>query len=368
MIVKIDFFDYFGRGITRINNKVCFVKGAQKGEVVEIKIVEEKKNYCMAEVIKYIEKSNNRIQSPCPYYQDCGGCHLGEMTYKATLELKEKSILEELEKNAMIDFKYLGIIGGTPYHYRNKITLHSDGENLGLYKEKSHILVPIERCLLVDDRLNQIIKTLPKQKDIMLRVSNENDDILIGETNRTIISSIGSKQYRISPQSFFQVNGEVTKKLYDYIYEIVEKNKPENVLDLYCGIGTISIYISDLVKKVLGIEIVRDAITDANYNKKINQASNTTFLCGDVSKYIKTIKDKYDLIIVDPPRAGIHKKALEEMMRINAPTIIYISCNKRTLIRDLKLLEKEYKLKSIKLFDMFPNTYHIESVCILKRK
>lgn len=368
MVVKIDFFDHYGRGVARIDGKICFVKGAQKGEVVAIRIVEEKKHYLIAEVISYIEKSPTRILPQCPYYYQCGGCHLGEMTYEDTLKFKEESVLEELKRNHIDHFSYLGIVAGTINHYRNKITLHSDGNNLGFYKEGSHDLVVIDTCLLVDDRINKIIPLLPKNKEIMIRVSNENDEMLIGDCKKMIISSIGTKRYRISPKSFFQVNSEVTKKLYDYIYEIVERIKPSNVLDLYCGIGTIGIYIHELVEKVLGIEIVSDAILDANYNKELNHASNVSFLCGDVSNYIKTLAGQYDLIIVDPPRSGLSKKTLEEILRIDAQTIIYISCNKLTLIRDLKLLKEQYNMDSICLFDMFPNTYHVECVCVMNRQ
>ena len=367
MVVKIDFFDYFGRGVTRIENKVCFVIGAQKGEVVEIKIIEEKKNYSIAEVVRYIEKSKDRIEARCPYYKSCGGCDLGEMSYEASLKLKENAVLEELAKNDITDFQYLGIEKGTPYHYRNKITLHSDGKNLGFYKEESHELVPIEKCLLVDERINEIIPTLPVEKDVMIRVSNQNDDMLIGDTKKTIVSFIGTKKYRISSRSFFQVNEEVTKKLYDYVYETVLRLGAKNVLDLYCGIGTIGIYIHDIVESVLGIEIVEEAIRDAHYNKELNHASNVSFLCGNVSDYIKKLQNQYDFIIVDPPRGGIQKKALDEMIRIYPQKIIYISCNKRTLIRDLKRMESAYKMDSIKLFDMFPNTYHVECVCVLNK-
>lgn len=368
MVVKIDFFDHYGRGVVRIDQKVCFVKGAQKGEVVEIRIIEEKKHYLVAEVVSYLKKSSSRVLPRCPYYFQCGGCHLGEMTYEASLKLKEESVLEELKRNHISHFSYLGIVAGACYHYRNKITLHSDGKNLGFYKEGSHEVVAIDACLLVDERINEVIAHLPKENEIMIRVSNETNDMLIGNNNKTIISSIGSKRYRISSNSFFQVNGEVTKKLYDYIYEIVKKIKPKSVLDLYCGIGTIGIYIHELVEKVLGIEIVLDAISDANYNKELNHANNVSFLCGNVSKYIKTLTGKYDLVIIDPPRGGLAKKALEELLRIKAQTIIYISCNKLTFIRDLKLLEELYKVDSIRLFDMFPNTYHVECVCVLKMR
>ncbi len=114
--------------------------------------------------------------------------------------------------------------------------------------------------------------------------------------------------------------------------------------------------------------MIEAAVEDAYFNKKLNQTENISFLCGDVSKYIEQLKNKYDLIIVDPPRGGLKKKVIKEIQRMNSKTIIYISCNRMTLVRDLKLLEIQYKMESIKLFDMFPNTYHVECVCVLNRR
>ena len=231
MIVKINALDDNRRGITRINNKVCFVKGVQMGEIVEINIVEEHKNYDIAEVVEYKKTSKERITPKCPYYKECGGCDLGDMTYESSLKWKEENIKEKLARNHFTSFKYLGITASSPYYYRNKITLHSNKKELGFYKRESHELIKIDHCMLVDKRINKIIKTLKKTDDVMIRVSNISDDMLIGNEKKTIISSIGSKKYRISPKSFFQVNSEITKKLYDYIYEIVKEKKAQNVLD-----------------------------------------------------------------------------------------------------------------------------------------
>lgn len=368
MVVKINSFDFFGRGVTRVENKVCFVKGAQEGETVEIEIIEDHSSYLIARVTKYLETSPNRILPICPYYEKCGGCHLAEMTYGATLRMKEKNVLEQLKRNGFSSFSYFGIVDGTPYHYRNKLTLHSDGKRLGLYQEGTHQVVSIDRCLLVDDRINRIIPTLPREKEVMIRVSNENDDMLIGKSKDTIISSIGSYQYRISSSSFFQVNHEMCEKLYDYIYDTVKEIGVKKPLDLYCGVGTIGIYIHDLVTEVLGIEVLKEAVIDAKFNQELNQASNVSFLCGDVSSYISKLEQQYDFVIVDPPRGGLSKKVILELFRISPTTILYVSCNPATLIRDLKRLEVEYSLSSIKLFDMFPNTYHVECVCVLNRR
>ena len=182
-----------------------------------------------------------------------------------------------------------------------------------------------------------------------------------------IISIIGNKKYKISKDSFFQVNPSITEKIYNEIRNNIKKLNSNNVLDLYCGTGTIGIYIADLVDKVIGIEVVSDAIEDARYNKKINNIDNIIFKLGKVEDKIKEIDINIDAIIVDPPRIGLHKKVIEVINKIKPKNIIYISCNPNTLVRDLKLLENAYNIEHIKPYDMFPNTYHVECVCVLNR-
>lgn len=368
MVVKIESLDSFGRGITKIDGKVCFVKNALPNEVVEISILEDKKKYSIAKVNSYIKISEKRIQPLCPYYEECGGCHLGHLRYEDQLAWKEKCVLEQMKRKVHQNFTYLGIVEGDAYHYRNKIVFHSDGRQLGFYQEKSHQFVPIKSCLLANEKINQMIPKLPIEESLLVRISNCSDEMIIGKEEKPILSQIGKYQFSISSESFFQVNDAVTKKLYDYIYEIVKIKKPKQVLDLYCGIGTIGIYIHDLVERVVGVEIIKEAIQDANYNKKLNQVDNISFLCGDVGDYIDQFENEYDLVIVDPPRKGLKKNVLSQLKRIHAQSIIYVSCNKTTLMRDLNDLSSHYDVDSLKLFDMFPNTYHVECVCVLNRR
>ncbi len=367
MVVEIESFDYLGRGVARIDNKVTFVIDALPFEVVEIKIIEEKKKYNVAVVTKYLKKSKQRVKYPCPYYQSCGGCHLGSLSIKDQLAFKKQQVEEDL-KRAGFSYSDLNIVSSHPFYYRNKITLHSDGNHLGFYQEKTHELIPIKKCLLVNEQINQQLSLLPKNRDIMVRVNIKTGEILRSDQKGYLDCSIGKYTYQVSPFSFFQVNDEITKKLYDTIYETVKRKKLTRVLDLYCGIGTIGIYIHDLVKEVLGIEIVKEAVEDAKRNKEKNHVENIQFLCGDVSSYIDHLKTKFGLIIVDPPRKGLSSSVIEDLIRMNPDTILYISCNKNTLFRDLKKLAEYYDLENMQLFDMFPNTYHVEIFSVLKRK
>ena len=395
--MQIEKLDYYGRGIGRINNKITFVENALKDEIVDIKILKESKKYNEAIVKSYNTKSKSRVTPKCKYYNICGGCNISHLKEEEQEGFKDSKINELLNRNLNIEcldkIEYSKF-----YNYRNKIVLHIKEDKLGLYKNKSNELIEIDECLLVDDKINNVIKILKKiikkeknlkkatiklgniTNEVMLilegkikdysELLNKVDVLIINDKvvskKDYIISIIGNKKYKISKNSFFQVNQVITEKIYNEIRSNIEKINPKNVLDLYCGTGTIGIYIADLVKNVIGIEVIKDAVLDANFNKELNNINNISFILGKVEDKIKDIKDNIDLIIVDPPRSGLDKKVIPVINKLKAKNIIYVSCNPITLVRDLKLLKDNYNIEYIKPYDMFPNTYHVECVCVLK--
>ena len=173
-------------------------------------------------------------------------------------------------------------------------------------------------------------------------------------------------KFKISIDSFFQVNSYGVNVLYNEVLNNVKDNY-ETILDLYCGTGTIGLFLSKRAKQVYGVEINESAVKDANFNKELNNVNNIDFICTDVAN-IKNDYKNVDLIVIDPPRAGLSKKAIDNIKEINSNKIIYVSCDPITLARDLKDLCKVYNVKEITLVDMFPNTYHCESVTILERR
>ena len=395
--MQIEKLDYYGRGIGRINNKITFVENALKDEIVDIKILKESKKYNEAIVKSYNTKSKSRVTPKCKYYNICGGCNISHLKEEEQEGFKDSKINELLNRNLNIEcldkIEYSKF-----YNYRNKIVLHIKEDKLGLYKNKSNELIEIDECLLVDDKINRLIKELKKiiknekklakatiklgntTNEVMLilegkikdysELLNKVDVLIINDKvvskKDYILSIIGNKKYKISKNSFFQVNQVITEKIYNEIRSNIEKINPKNVLDLYCGTGTIGIYIADLVKNVIGIEVIKDAVLDANFNKELNNINNISFILGKVEDKIKDIKDNIDLIIVDPPRSGLDKKVIPVINKLKAKNIIYVSCNPITLVRDLKLLKDNYNIEYIKPYDMFPNTYHVECVCVLK--
>lgn len=390
--------DHYGRGITYINDKIVFVENALPTEIVDIKITKESKKFIEAKTIKIKKESKDRIKPICPYYDQCGGCNLMHMNYSTQLEFKLHKIEQIMNKYAGYEGPIEQIISTNHFlNYRNKITLKVKNGELGLLSSKSHHLIPIEECAICDQKINRIIFQL-KQCDLtqtsqiiiktgdietMVIVDNGNEkelkeklkDVTSLIKNKQciqgkdfILNKIGPKIFQISKESFFQVNQYTTKKLYDLVLEKANLTQKETILDLYCGTGTIGIYLSDYVQKCLGIEINSQAISDAIENKKRNHIKNFEFISADVSKIINQITENPDLIIVDPPRSGLDNTTINTLFKINAPKIIYVSCDPFTLARDLKKLKEQYTITSITPVDMFPNTHHVECVSVLNRR
>ncbi len=366
MQVKIERLDNFGRGIAYINNKICFIENALPNEIVEVEIVKEKKNFQEAKVLKYITTSSKRIKVDCKYYDKCGGCNLRHISYEEENNYKENKVQELLKHIGNINIKVNKIIYGKENNYRNKVTFHNTKKGLGYYEKNTKNIINIDNCLLLDDRINELIKEInTKEQEVIIRTSNDSKEVILND-NSTIITNIGNKKYYISKNSFFQVNKYVTNDLFDLIRKSINK-KYNTCLDLYCGTGTIGIYISDLVNKVIGIDYNKDNIINANKNLELNNINNIEFICDKVENKINEFSD-IDLVIVDPPRAGLDNKTKKYLEKINPERIIYVSCDPATLARDLKDLSESYKVIEVTPVNMFPRTYHCESVTVLERK
>lgn len=224
----------------------------------------------------------------------------------------------------------------------------------------------------------QIIKKFPNVKTIVKNINTKNTNVIMGEKNEKIYGDgyiedkLGEYTFKISPHSFYQVNPIQAEKLYSIGVEAANINKEDVVFDLYCGIGTISLFMAKYAKKVYGVEIVEQAIKDAKENAKINNIKNTEFIAGDtqliLDDLINNKKIIPNVVMVDPPRKGLDNRSVENILKIMPNRFVYISCNPATLVRDLAKLEEMYEIKSIQPVDMFPFTAHVECVCVLKLK
>jgi 23S rRNA (uracil1939-C5)-methyltransferase len=402
----IEKLDHQGRGIAFIDGKITFVENALPGEELEIQITNEKKKFKEAIVKKRITISNDRIEPKCPYYNECGGCNLLHLNYKNQLNYKENKIKDILKRYADIDYVEKIIPSEENFNYRNKVTLKVD-KKLGYFKRKSNDIVYINECKLVQKNINKIIKDLNEinefnnvyeviirnvnstdvaityylHKDSSFPLTNEyirkngykfnkiikNNTCKINQESK-IIGKLSNFNFVISPLAFFQVNTKQTEKLYNKVIEYLEPSKEDIIMDLYCGTGTIGMYASPYVKKVIGVEICKEAIEDAKTNLKINNINNMEFICGDTELVIKKFKDKFDSIIVDPPRSGLTNSVINDIFRLDPNKIVYLSCDPITLARDLKILKEKYNVEKITPVDMFPNTYHVETIVMLSKR
>lgn len=392
MQVHIDRMDHFGNGIGNINGKIIFVKGALTGETVDVTITKDKKSFMEGTINTIIYKSSKRVEPFCNYFGVCGGCSLCHLNYENTLEYKKDRVKNILSK---FDIPKINVIRNeNDLYYRNKIELKIVDGKLGFYEKNTHNLIEIKECKVTKKSINKSFEFVKNMKlenaNVTIR-ANYNDEVLIiidskekpvilnpedykivgivlndkciyGQDN--FMEKINNLFFTVSYNSFFQVNNYINLELFNLIKEnIVGKT----VLDLYSGVGTLSIVTSKVVDKVYSIEVIPNAVKNALINAKINKCDNINFILGKVEDKIGFINDKIDTIIVDSARAGLDKKTIEVINNICPQRIIYVSCDTQSLANNLVDLAN-YEIKKFYILDMFSYTYHIECFCILDRK
>lgn len=359
--------DHRGRGIAKINDKIVFIPNALPQEIVKIEITKDKRNFSEGKIVQFIKKSPDRIEGLCPYYPSCGGCHLLHLPYSKQLEYKNRKIKNILKRYHLEDITLNQIVPSpNPFSYRNKATFQNKNGKLGYFEEESHHIIPIEKCLLLDDKINEKIKNLPKKKEKVVVRSNHNT--ITFEENKKVIHTIVDFQFLVSLSSFFQINDLVTPLLYQKVKDYLNPQKEDIILDLYCGTGTIGIFVSKEAKKVIGIEKNKVAIQDAKENAKLNHMKNIEFICGDAGIETEKLNLQPTSVIIDPPRSGLNKQTIDTILKLKPNRIVYVSCDPMTLVRDLNILKSDFDISEITPFDMFPNTYHVECVSLLTLK
>lgn len=398
MNVKIEKMDDFGRGIAYIDDKVVFVPKTIVDDIVDIKIMSEKKKYSIAKVNEIINPSKLRIPFKCPYFDICGGCSLQNVEYRIELEYKLQKINNLLKKNR-INYQVKDITKSAKrYNYRNKVSLKIEDNIIGYYEKDTHNIVEINKCFLLNDAINDVIDDLPRLSiingSVIIRSNLKGELLLIIYTDKLnkdgikylvnkhrisgivlndkcifgsdfLVDKIDDYKFKISYNSFFQVNPYICKELFKIVKDYTKD--ANNLIDLYSGVGTLSIVAKENASSVLGVEIIDNAAINAKTNAMLNGVSNISFIASDTNKIISYLEGK-DFVIVDPPRSGLTSKVIEGIKKYQVKNILYVSCDPNTLMRDLNLLLTDYKIIEFKLLDMFPNTYHVESVCVLEHK
>ncbi len=407
-----------GEGVAKINNFTIFVENALLNESGTILITEVKKNYAKGKMVAIKIKSPDRIDSLCDKYSICGGCDLQHQIYESQLKFKQKKLIDVLTRIGKFkNIEINNIVGmDKPMYYRNKAVFHINNSNIGFYQRKSHNVIDINKCFLTSPLINKtylvLREGLSESKlditEFMIREGVNTNEIMVVlyakyykdkfnnlidklcneiEELKTIVVSdnhlehvlygegfikekLLNNYFKISPKSFFQTNTYQAEKLYQIIQSYID-DSDKLILDLYTGAGGIALSVSNHNNKIVGIEIGEDAIKDAIYNASLNNISNATFILSDTNNIEKVIINNYlrpDVIILDPPRRGCDIKTLDLIKKMEPKKIIYVSCDPATLARDLNyLIDEKYKIDEISLVDMFPNTFHVETIVFITK-
>jgi 23S rRNA (uracil1939-C5)-methyltransferase len=445
-----------GKAIAKQEGKVIFISGAVPGDIVDVLLTKNKKDWAEARVIEIKTAAADRQIPFCKHFGVCGGCKWQMLPYAKQLQYKQQEVEQNLKRIGKVELPALMPILGADddKHYRNKLECTFSNKRYLLPDEMTsedittpfnalgfHVprlfdkIIDIQECYLMDDvnndirnsvrdfalqnnfsfydvrqhtgwlrnivirncttgelmvniifnneeeqnrklLLDDLLQKVPAITTLLYTINPKFNDTIYDLTPITYfgkgfaIEKLEEFSYKISPKSFFQTNTKQAEKLYQITRDFAGLTGNEVVYDLYCGTGSIGIFVSQLAKKIIGVEAIDDAIVDAKENAALNNISHAHFFAGDVIKICNdeffTTHGRPDVVITDPPRAGMHEKLVNKLLEIEAPKIVYVSCNTATQARDIALLDAKYKVEKIQPVDMFPHTHHIECVVLLR--
>ncbi len=378
-----------GDTVATIDSETISVFGGIPGEVVLAEITEQKKTKrkrkkTFATVKQIVNSSRYRIKTPCNFYGFCTGCNWQHINYEYQLYLKQKLLHDELLKY-FNKVKIKNIIRSeNQFHYRNhgRFTIRRNGQ-IGFTNKVTKKFVGIDKCLIMNNKVNNHIQKLESEvgetTQMSIRVGVNTDSFLIQPklNNSKIKTNTGQKYYyeeiknqkfQISSPSFFQVNSDQISKMTEIILSLIDGIDKNLLVDAYAGVGTFGIMLNKKFKKIVGIEQSYSAVIDAKSN--IKYLDNYEMIIGNSEEIISAIKPKIDLLILDPSRKGCDEKLIQNLILEPVKNIIYISCDPKTLARDLSMLTQNciYEIRSINPIDLFPNTHHVESISLLTLK
>ncbi|MBC8034419.1 MAG: 23S rRNA (uracil(1939)-C(5))-methyltransferase RlmD [Chitinophagaceae bacterium] len=450
--VLVQDFAAEGKALAKVDGKVIFISGAVPGDVVDIRLGKNKKDWAEGRVIRFHELSKDRILPFCEHFGTCGGCKWQMLPYKKQLEFKQNEVEQHLRRIGKVALPPIAPILGcsNDTHYRNKLEftfsnkryllageIGEDGfipqqNALGFHVPKIFDkVIDIRTCYLMAEPTNAIRNTVREfameqgytfydikhhtgwLRNLILRICTTGEvmvNMCFGYEDKeervklfehllakvpaitTLLYTINPKwndsiydlhpqtymgkgyaiekledfQFKIGPKSFFQTNTLQGEKLYQITRDFAELTGTETIYDLYCGTGSIGIFLSGLAGKIIGVEVIVEAVDDARENAALNGVQHASFFTGDVINICNddffAAHGKPDVIITDPPRAGMHEKLVQKILDMEAPRVVYVSCNPATQARDLALLDEKYAVTKIQPVDMFPHTHHIENV------
>ncbi|MCJ7519941.1 MAG: 23S rRNA (uracil(1939)-C(5))-methyltransferase RlmD [Anaerolineaceae bacterium] len=402
--LKIQSLVYEGYGLSRLpDGRAVFVPFVLPGETIQARIIEEKKGHAFAELVTVVDRHAQRITPRCGHFGVCGGCHYQHIPYRLQLEYKRAIFIEQLQRIAHLDMpKITKVIPSTEeWGYRNTLQFSlSAGGKLCFADFYNNQPFEVRECQLPMpeigafwpqiefERGTQLERVEVRQNNdgdlmLVLRGSEKElpemetealasivhlsgaDQVVMAGYDHLVMRMLG-KDFRLSASAFFQTNLAAAKVLVKAVGEAVVNSGFRSIMDVFCGVGLFSAFLAENADQIIGIESSPSACDDFAVN--LDAYNNVSLYQGKAEQIIPSIKEKPDCMIVDPPRSGLKREATQAIIEKSPRMLIYVSCNPSTLAREAKyLIEAGYQLESSTLVDMFPQTFHIESVNIFSK-
>ncbi|MBX7169544.1 MAG: class I SAM-dependent RNA methyltransferase [Pyrinomonadaceae bacterium] len=380
-VVKIEKIVPNGYGLAFTDGLTVFVSLAVKDDLLRVRIREKKGKVAFAEIIEIIEPSPDRIEPPCQYFGTCGGCDFQQMNYQAQLQSKVEIIRDCLKRIGKIDFPGEIPIVGSPkeFNYRSRAQWHADTrkQNLGYFKRYSHNVIDVEKCPILDEKLQETLTDLRQNlswgefwaESVEIETATNGEKVsvysaeIIEPTEKISFEALGNR-YFYNAESFFQGNLGLIEPL---IKTAIEGAKGNFALDLFCGVGLFSLPLARQFGKVIGVESNEKAIDFAKENAENARLDNLEFYAEETTAWLtENNPQNIDFVLLDPPRSGAEKETIEAILKLKPTQISYVSCDPATLARDLRILCEFYQIESITAFDLFCQTSHVETVVKLQ--
>jgi 23S rRNA (uracil1939-C5)-methyltransferase len=397
-------FTYGGEAMGRLpDNRAVFVLFGLPGEKVRIQLTQEKKNFARGQIVDVIESSSERIEAKCKHFSQCGGCHYQNLPYEKQLQAKTDILIDQLKRIGKIENPPIQemVACPDPWNYRNHIQFSLDGDGkLGYLRANSNRVIPITECHLPESSISNFWPQLEFEAEtnverVSLRNGVDNDLMLVLESkdheapeleieagisvthvyegntvviagSDHIIMNVLGRDFKVSASSFFQVNTDMMGKMVEHLLAKLPVTESTSLLDVYCGVGLFSAFFAPKCKTVIGIEASESSSEDFTVN--LDEFDNVELYEANAEDAIPHLEAKPDIVLVDPPRAGLDKVVVDGILKLNPSRVAYVSCDPSTLARDAaRLINGGYKLKEVTPFDLFPQTYHIESISIFER-
>ncbi len=368
LTLRIRDIAFGGAGVADVEGFVIFVPCVAMGEVVEAEITEVRKRFARAKPLRVLEPSLDRVEPPCRYFGECGGCQYQYLSYSAQLRVKHKQLCDLFQRIGRFDPSLVAPMIPSPrsYGYRNRIMIRSQwdkfkqGLNIGFIRADSRLVVDIEECKIAEPTLNEEIQHVRAHPPSRGGIK--------------VVLRIAPEGWEVPPDSFFQNNFFLLPKLVEVVGNCLRLGGSRHLLDVYCGVGFFSIELGHLVESFVGVELDRLAIQAARRNAAARARTNGEFVSGAVEDVLPALLSRFTAqattVLLDPPRKGCRLETLGWLRQAQPAQVIYVSCHPATMTRDLNVLcaEDVFELAQVVPLDMFPNTQHMECVADIRRK